>query len=131
MTVRRDRTPYAERRPWVAPEGYGVPLDPVPGFYRHKLRSGAVAVGVRIFFGPPCDPDTGEEMDRAPRMQAHCNGRYVELDYVWPQCARQPIDAREYAYLSSIQAWGEQHAPSSPEANPTKPVNWLTASIEL
>ena len=132
MNVRTKSIPYAERgKDYVAPVGYGISLDPVEGWYRHKLRSGAVAVGVRIFFGPPCDPDTGEELDRAPRMQAHVNGRYVELDRVWPQCASHPIDEAEYAYLSSLQEWAEQHSPASPEANPRKAVNWLTAPLSI
>lgn len=129
--MRRDATPYAERREWTPPEGYGVGMEPVAGWYRHKLRSGAVAVGVRIWWGPPADPVTGEEMDRSPRWQAHCNGRYVEIDRVWPQCAGAPIPEAEYDYLTSLQVWGEQHAPASPEANPHKPVNWLTAPINL
>lgn len=110
----------------------GVPAwPPVAGFYRYRLRSGGVAVGVRIWFGPPHDPLTGEEMDRSWRWQAEVNGRPIDLDRVWPTGAGEPIDAREYEHLSSLQTWGEQNAPHSPEANPNKPVNWLTAPLTI
>lgn len=128
----RSATPYAQRE--VRPVHVAGALDvsePVAGFFRMKLNSRGVAVGIRIWFGQPLDPVTGEEMDRSLRWQAQCNGRPIELDRVWPQCAGQRIDAAEYAYLSSLQAWGEQHAPSSPEANPHKPVNWLTAPLGI
>lgn len=126
----RDATPYNTPREWTAPEGYGVRVDqPVAGFYRTRLRSGAHPVGIRIWFGPPHDPDTGEEMDRSHRWQAHANGHYIEFDRVWPGCAGDPIDQAEYDYLSSLQAWGEQHAPSGPQANPHKPIDLLTAPL--
>lgn len=102
---------------------------PTPGFYRTRLRSGAVYVGVHIWFGPPKDPATGEEMDRAARWQAEVNGRYVDLATVWPGCARDPINAQEYAYLAAQQAWGERAAPQSPQADPTRRVDLLTAPL--
>lgn len=126
----RAHTDYAESRTAQAFEGVDV-STPAAGYYRSKLNARGVSVGIRLFFGPPCDPVTGEEMDRSHRWQAHCNGKFIEIDRVWPQCAGQPIDAEEYAYLSSLQAWGEQHAPSSPEANPHKPINWLTAPLGI
>lgn len=128
----RDQRPYGERREWQAPEGYGTKVDrPCAGFFRMKLCSGGVSVGVEIRYGPPLDPVTGEELDRSWRWIAFTNGRPIDIDRVFPQCAGSPIDAEEYAYLSSLQTWGEQHAPSSPEANPHKPINWLTAPLGI
>lgn len=127
----RSARPYADGAA-TARQLDGLSVDaPVTGHYRMRLCSGGVMVGVRIWFGQPLDPETGEEMDRSLRWQAQCNGRPIDLERVWPQCAGQPISAQEYAYLSSRQDWGEQHAPSSPEANPRKPVNWLTAPIDI
>ena len=128
----RADTPYDTRRAWVAPEGYGVDTEtPVAGFYRSKLRSNGHPVGIQIWFGPPHDPDTGEEMDRGHRWQANCNGRYIELDRIWPKCAGSPINHHEYAYLTSLQAWGQEHAPNGPQANPHKPVDLLTAPLAI
>jgi len=130
VSVRRALTYDAARTATPVSGGIDVSV-PVAGFYRTKLRGGGVAVGIRIFFGPPCDPETGEEMDRSHRWQAHCNGQFIEIDRVWPECARQQIDAKEYAYLSRLQAWAKEHAPNSPEADPRKPVNWLTAPLNI
>lgn len=110
----------------TAPERSFAGFDadtPVAGYYRTRLRSGAVFVGIRIWFGPPLDPDTGEEMDRSLRWQAHVNGRYIDLDRVWPKCADEPISASEYAFLSAQQRWGEEHAPDAPQADPTRRVD--------
>lgn len=100
---------------------------PEAGYYRHKLKSGGVLVGVRIWFGAPCDPVTGEEMDRGHRFQAHVNGEYIDLERVWPYCADDPISEAEYAYLTQRQAWARENAPSDPHANPTRKIDMMTA----
>ena len=107
------------------------PDVPVAGHYRHRLRSGAVFVGVKIWFGQPLDPVTFEPLDRSLRWCAAVNGRPVELERVWPRCADAPIDAAEYAYLTSLEQWGRERAPNSPQANPNQPINLLTAPITL
>ncbi len=127
----RDGTLYAEMRGSAVFAGQDV-SKPEAGFFRHKLRGGAVSVGVRIYHGPPLDPVTGEVLDRSWRWQADVNGRFFsDFDRVWPGCTKAPISEQEYTYLSSLQEWGEQHSPSSPEANPHKAVNWLTAPLTI
>ena len=102
---------------------------PVEGFYAMSLRSGAVKVGVRIWHGPPADPHTGELMDRHWRWQATANGEYIDLERVWPQCARTPISEAEHSHLCRLQAWGREHDPDGALANPTMPINPLTAPV--
>lgn len=80
------------------------PDTPIEGYYRLRLARGAVWSAVRIWHGPPLDPDTGEEMDRSWRWQATINGALVEIDRVWPRCAADRIDQREHDYLIRIQA---------------------------
>lgn len=120
---------YDYSRAAKIPEGYvGFDPDtPTAGYYRTRLRSGAVWVGVRIWHGAPLDPVTGEEMDRSHRWQAHVNGTYHDLERVWPRCADEPIDAAEYHYLCNVQAWAKERAPDSPQANPMRRINPLTA----
>ena len=49
-------------------QGGAAPL--VEGFYLLNLnRARRVSIPVCIWFGPPLDPETREEMDRAPRWQ--------------------------------------------------------------
>lgn len=103
------------------------PDTPVMGFYKMRLRSGARFVGVRIWFGAPLDPVTGEEMDRSHRWQAQAEGAYIDLEQVWPKCAADRITEQEYAYLLSLGDWSQQHAPSV--ADPFKRVDPLSSPI--
>lgn len=103
--------------------------EPAAGFYRLRLRRGAVYSAIRIWSGPPHDPDTGEEMDRSWRWQAEANGKPIELDRVWPTCAKEPIDQAEYAHLLRTLEWGKTNAPRGPQANPHKPVDLLSAPL--
>jgi hypothetical protein len=126
----RGRLDYSAPLVAVDPRSAGFDPDlPIAGLYRMRLRSGAVMVGVRIWHGPPLDPDTGEELDRSHRWQATANGRPIDLERVWPKCAADPIDQREHDFLTTSQAWGEDNAPESPQANPHKRVDLLTAPI--
>jgi hypothetical protein len=126
----RSSTPYARGADWKAPDGYGFNPDiPVAGYYKSRLRAGGIAVGIRIWFGAPLDPVTGEEMDRGHRWQAEANGKYMELEYVWPKCADSPCDKNEYNYLCNLRAWGERVDPTGPVANPTKRLDHLSTPM--
>ena len=132
MSVRRDRTAYADmgRKP-VAVDGAVEIAAPVAGFYRHKLRSGSIAGGVRLFYGPPHDPVTGEELDRSWRWQAEFNGQPVDFDQVWPACAGDPITAADYQTYIARQRWAEENAPGSAYARPGKRVDLLSTQEPL
>ena len=95
---------------------------PVAGFFRHKLRSGGVVGAVRIWFGAPHDPVTGEEMDRSHRWQAEFLGEYVEFDDVWPACAgdANEITESECRTLIARKEWAKTNAPASAYANPKR-----------
>lgn len=102
--------------------------EPVAGFYRWRYRSGAPDVGVLIWHGPPHEPWTGEEMDRAPRWQATVNGRYIEFERVWPGCSGDPIDEGDYLFLLSAEAWAVENDPNDPFASVREPVDWLNST---
>lgn len=105
------------------------PDVPIAGFYRTRLRSGAPYVGVRIWYGQPLDPVTGEEMDRSLRWQAQANGSYVDLDRVWPKCAGDPITEAEHAHLIRVQQWAESNAPDSALADPRRRIDPLSSPM--
>ena len=90
------------------------------GFFRHRLVSGGVIGGVRIWYGPPHDPVTGEVMDRSWRWQAEFDGEPVDLDRVWPECVGRPITEAEYQALVARREWAKQHAPRSAYAERTR-----------
>ena len=120
---------YSDRAaPTRAFEGFD-PDVPVAGFYRHRLVSGGMYVGIRIWFGPPKDPVTGEELDRSPRWQAEANGAYIDLERVWPRCARDPIDQATHDHLMGLQAWAMENAPASAVANPRKRLDPLQTPL--
>lgn len=124
----RGNTDRSERRAPVLAEGFDADV-PVVGFYRMSLVRGGVKVGIRVWFGAPLDPIDGTELDRSPRWQATANGKYIDLQRVWPKCADDPVSEGEHDYLAGLQAWGKAHAPNSPQANPNQPVNLLTAPL--
>lgn len=104
---------------------------PCEGYYRHRMRSGAVYGGVHIWFGPPFDPVTGEEMDRSWRWQAKFNGQPIDLDYVWPVCASKPISKPEYERYCQQQEWAQEYAPDSAYADPKRRIDPLSMNEPL
>ena len=120
------------------PEGSDAP---VAGFYQW-LRHGRPAVPVRIWFGPPLDPETGEEMDRSWRWQMLAAGRPVvalEEDRdgpfdpvwadVWPQVSHDPIPPSEYEFLIATIRHAESYDPDSPFAKPFRKIDLRSATL--
>lgn len=101
------------------------PDVPVAGWYRFRMRSGGAAVGVRIWYGAPYEPWSGEEMDRAPRFQAEINGVYAEIETVWPRCGGDPITQAEHDHLAKVQQWAVAHAPGSGLDDPRRKIDPL------
>lgn len=102
-----------------------APLVDVPeaGFYRTKLVRGGPWCGVRIWFGAPPDPETGEPLDRSPRWQAEINGNLADIDQVWPYVAGRFIDEAEYRYLTALSKHAKAWDRSLPEAKPTQAID--------
>ncbi|WP_305096446.1 hypothetical protein [Croceibacterium aestuarii] len=91
---------------------------PVEGFYRFRLHGGAVWGVVKVWYGPPHDPVTGEELDRSWRWQALFNGEPIDVERVWPVCAKHPSTERDYRLACKRQDWAKEHAPDSAYADP-------------
>ena len=132
----RDATPYGADSRRVARGDYRTPINgpegadtPVAGFYRGKLRSKGALCGIKIWFGQPLDPITGEAMDRSLRWQAQCNGEYVEVEDVWPYGVQMTITERQYEKLCQQQAWAREHAPNSALADPKRKSNPINSPL--
>jgi hypothetical protein len=104
---------------------------PQEGFYRFKLRSGGVYGVVRIWYGAPLDPQTGEEMDRSWRWQAAFNGELIEFEQAWPQCAKMPCTEADYRHAIRRQEWAKKHAPDSAFADHRTRIDPLSSSTPL
>jgi len=101
------------------------PDVPVEGCYRTRFVKDGPPVALRIWFGNPVDPLTGEEMDRSPRWNATVNGlATVDAFDFWPGCARDPISFAEYRHIARRSATLD---PSDPYFDPRRPVDRSTA----
>ena len=127
----RTFTDYAERRPTTTrAAGYDV-STPTAGYYRMRLTSGGVYGAVRIWYGQPPDPVTGELLDRSLRWQATFNNEPIDLDRVWPVCGREPISSDEAARLIQQAEWAKRAAPDSAYANPRARIDRLSRNTPL
>lgn len=130
--MRADRTPYGDRA--IVPQAVAGAVDvsrPEEGCFRFRLRSGSVFGGVRIWYGAPLDPVTGEELDRSWRWQAQFNGEPIDFERVWPACAAERISEGEYHRFCRRQAWAREHAPRSAYADPKKRNDLLSPDTPL
>ncbi len=107
-----------------------------------RRRSRRVDIPVRIWFGPPDDPDTGEEMDRSWRWRILIAGAeftgedlriggipFDDLTTFWPGCRRDPIDAAEYEFRLERQAWAAAYDPNDPYGRPGGKIDAMTATL--
>lgn len=129
----RSTVPYSKRE--VRPVHVAGAVDvstPVAGFYRTRLGKDTVRVGVRLWWGPPNDPVTGEPLDRSYRWQADVNGEpYPDFDRLWPVCAAEPISEADYRRMCARQDWARQHAPDSPYAEVGRKLDPLSTATPL
>lgn len=114
----------------------------IEGYYLiERFRAGRVALPIRIWFGAPLD-ENGVELDRSPRWQVMVAGylldeepvviggrRIDHLSDVWPTCATNPIDEREYRYRIERAEWAAANDPSDPFATPGGKIDPLTAPL--
>lgn len=101
---------------------------PTAGYFRHRLRSGSVDVGVYLWHGQPADPVTGELLDRSWRWQAMVNDEPADFDHVWPGCAGDPISEADYRRYCARQDWARKAAPESAYAEPSRKVDRLSTN---
>lgn len=114
------------------------------GFYllRASHRSRRVDVPMRIWFGPPIDETTGEEMDRSPRWQIlvgfnlveelpmRVGGVWIEhLTDIWPRAAAEPIDESEYRYRIERASWASDFDPEDPHGEIAGRIDPMTCRL--
>lgn len=118
MTALRKGKPAKPRGPSYDTE------TPVEGCYRIRLTRGGPFVAVRIWHGPPIDPDTGEEMeDRGERWQCRVNGsRLVPVEDYWPSVGRNPISEAEHRRIVRLSRTMD---PRHPHYDPKRMIDRL------
>ncbi len=100
---------YAMKRDGEMPV---VSNEPVAGYYeeRHVEIENGIKVReswlpIKLWYGPPSDPVTGEELDRTWRWQALMDGQEIEWYEVWPN--GRPISEAQYEMMLASEWAGE------------------------
>ena len=91
---------------------------PAAGFYWTRVVKNGPRVPVKIWFGRPRDPLTGEMLDRSPRWQALRNGGEIDVFIVWPFVYGCEITEEDYDHMLAVFKWAVDHAPEEPVATP-------------
>lgn len=108
---------------------HGDPAGPIEGFYLHRRR-GCVDMPVKVWFGPPTDPETGDVMDRCFRWQMSLAGDLLEdWDRVWPRCAGEVIDQAEYEYRMARIVYAREEDPDDPYGAVDGQIDLFTAPL--
>lgn len=89
-----------------------------------RRRRGAPPVGIRIYFDHPRDPEGQRLVDRGMRWHADENGVEIDIETVWPQCARERITEDEYRYMVDAFRFAVSNAPMDPRATPRRKTDW-------
>ena len=133
----RSAVPYADRRAERIFAGFDTET-PVAGHYRMRLGADTVAIGIRIWFGQPInfeagdDPEAEPVLDRSYRWQAQADdGELLDLERVWPACARSPISEEDFRMRQGRRRWAQQAAPDSAYANRGQKYDPLSSSNPL
>lgn len=118
--------------------------DPlIEGFYLLRLtRARRVDIPVRIWFGAPRDPETGEELDRSHRWQIQVGFRLLEdeplsiggirvddITDIWPRVARDPIDEVDYRYRLERAEWAVNNDENDPFSQLGGRIDPMTCSL--
>jgi hypothetical protein len=119
----------------------GDPDGFVEGDYLHNRR-GHVAMPVRVWWGPPLDPENGGVMDRSPRWNVTIAGDSLiederqpdfvpiaRLDDVWPRCRGGATDRGETAYRQARVEYARAADDLDPFGHPQGRLDLLTATI--
>jgi hypothetical protein len=122
------------------------------GFYLVKMRrSGRIDVPLRIWFGPPEDPETRHlpmaeraVLDRSWRWQLEINGvlfgdednpphiagrPILTLEGIWPEAKAEPIDQADYEYRVARADYAESWDENDPYGGTGARVDPMTATL--
>lgn len=127
--------------PFVRDRSGADPL--VEGFYLLRAGRGTrVDIPVRVWFGAPTDPATGDELDRSPRWQIQIGFQLFEecpmrvgavwfhdITDVWPMCQRWPIDAAEFQFRLERASWAGNYDPNDPHGTIGGRIDPMTCTL--
>lgn len=101
--------------------------DDAPKLYAVHLVKNGPRCPVKVWYGFPTDPDTGETLDRSPRWHVILNGEFVEPTLILMLVGNvgyvkgKEIDQAEYDYMLRVREWALQN--DAPEAKPREAID--------
>jgi hypothetical protein len=125
--------------PFVQHRAGADPL--IAGYYLLQLANRA-ALPVRVWFGPPLDPETGEELERAHRWQIQIGFQLLEdapmrigeiwfndITDVWPVAAKVEIDEAEWRFRLERAEWASSYDPNDAMGNLGRRFDPMTVTL--
>lgn len=113
-------------------------VDAGPTYCAVQVAKDGPQCPVKVWHGQPADPETGEPLDRSLRWQVVLSGAEVDPMTVLIETYSQPVSAvlkghaitkEDYDHMLEVHTWAVQHSPQSPEANPRKAIDLMTAPL--
>lgn len=141
MPIRQPTPPHVLYAWWVAAmEGKNptVTFEPQCGWFKRRIAP-RYSAGVLIKDAPlvPCRIWMHQAIDADGQLLEdevlHCevNGRERDPEEEWPWLCKRPISREEYRHLMAVRAWARKYAPESPDADPTKGIDWNEEPINF
>lgn len=105
---------------------------PEPGYWLMRLVRNGPRMPAAIFWhettGEPGEPENTMHGTRPRFLSAMIAGKVVALDDVWLRRG-DTITKAEYDFRVADAEWSRQHALDEPQAQPHKPINYMTAPL--
>lgn len=100
-----------------------VPDVPQCGFYKRRLIRNGPWVPARIWREARIDFET-EQPSGEDTILCEVGGDRRNADDQWNWLLNYPITTAEFTNLMETRAWVQKYAPTEPEANEDRPINW-------
>ncbi len=103
-----------------------------PTYHKIRLVKGGPFCGLKVWYGVPIDPITGETLIERPAIwRAEVNGEQMPINDVAPQFADGTghvtrdgmISESEYLYYCNVTKWAVAYSPNDPYATPRKTID--------
>lgn len=102
-----------------------MPVIPQCGFYQRRLVHLGPFVAARIWREPEIDFITEQPSGRDVLL-CEVDGKRREPFDQWGYLCTAPISERDFRHMCGVTKWAREHAPTEPEANPNRPVDFMT-----
>lgn len=99
-----------------------------PKMFAVRLTKSGPRCPLKVWYGTPSDPVTGEPLDRSPRWHCELSGVLIEPEALLmlvgdvAYVKGEEVDAVEFKYLCDVAAWAAKN-PDAPEHDPRRAID--------